>query len=113
MEFYLGFQTQTNAYNGNYLGITILNKGQQIKIQVDNQLSETTRPIGIRIAIFAPKMTVVPHNPIFPNTKWSPEFTVMDQTGTYWYHLHLHGKTFEQVIKSSRLIIIHDRKKLI
>lgn len=112
-EFYLGFQTQTNAYNGNYLGPTlILNKGQQIKIQVDNQLSETTTTHwhGLHVA---PKNDGGPHNPIFPNTNWSPEFTVMDQAGTYWYHPHLHGKTFEQVIKGAAgLIIIHDQEEI-
>lgn len=112
-EFYPGIQTNTNAYNGSYLGPTlILNKGQQIKIQVDNQLSETTTTHwhGLHVS---PQNDGSPHNPIQPKTIWTPEFTVLDQAGTYWYHPHLHGKTFEQVIKGAAgLIIIHDQEEI-
>ena len=42
-EFYPGIATQTIGYNGNYLGPTIvLQKGQQVTINLHNQLGETT-----------------------------------------------------------------------
>jgi len=108
-NFYPGLQTETFSYNGNYLGPTlILNKGQHVKLHVDNQLSEssTTHWHGLHVA---PENDGSPHNPIPPNTSWSPEFTVLDQAATYWYHPHLHGKTFEQVIKGAAgLIIVRD-----
>src|SRR3989344_3628700 len=42
-QFYPGYNTSTNAYNGSYLGPTIiLNKGQNVTMNVNNQLSDTT-----------------------------------------------------------------------
>ena len=47
-----------------------------------------------------------PHNPIMPSAVWSPEFTVLDNAATYWYHPHLHGKTLKQVVKGAAGMII-------
>ncbi|MBK8339819.1 MAG: multicopper oxidase domain-containing protein [Flavobacteriales bacterium] len=34
-----------------------------------------------------------PHSLIYPNTTWSPSFTVLDRASTFWYHPHGHGLT--------------------
>ncbi len=108
-QFYNGFNTTTIGYNGNYLGPTlILNKGQKLNLHVVNDLPDTTTTHwhGLHIS---PKNDGSPHNPILPGQTWYPSFTVMDNASTYWYHPHLHGKTFQQVIKGAAgLIIVRD-----
>jgi len=50
-----------------------------------------------------------PHTPILPGGVWNPQFTVMDNAATYWYHPHFHMKTAEQAIKGAAgLIIVRD-----
>lgn len=108
-RLYDGAETQTISYNGNYLGPTlILRKAQDVKMRVTNLLSETTTTHwhGLHVS---PANDGSPHNPIFPNSSWTPEFTIMDKAGTYWYHPHLHGSTMSQVIKGAAgLIIVRD-----
>lgn len=42
-QFYSGYNTNTIGYNGAYLGPTIiLNKGQQVTLNVKNRLNDTT-----------------------------------------------------------------------
>lgn len=108
-QFYAGFNTNTIAYNGSYLGPTIiLNKGQNVTMNVNNQLADTTTTHwhGLHVA---PMNDGSPHNPIMAGNIWSPSFTVMDNAATYWYHPHLHGKTMSQVVKGAAgLIIVRD-----
>lgn len=107
--FYAGQMTRTVAYNGSYLGKTIiLQKGQNVTLNVKNQLSDTTTTHwhGLHLAA---KNDGSPHNPILAGQTWSPNFTVMDNAATYWYHPHLHGKTMAQVVKGAAgLIIVRD-----
>ncbi|MBK8556943.1 MAG: multicopper oxidase domain-containing protein [Lewinellaceae bacterium] len=109
MAFYPGFKTQTVGYNGPFLGPTIiLDQGQQVTLNVHNQLNDTTTVHwhGLHVA---PKNDGNQHNVILPGENWSPSFTVMDKAATYWYHPHPHGKTMEQVVKGAAgLIIVHD-----
>jgi len=108
-QFYNGFNTATNGYNGNYLGPTILlQKGQAVTFNVMNMLDEgtTTHWHGLHVA---PMNDGSPHNPIAIGSTWSPSFTVMDNAATYWYHPHLHGSTMKQAIKGAAgLIIVQD-----
>lgn len=108
-QFYTGYNTSTIAYNGSYLGPTIiLNKGQNVTMNVNNQLTDTTTTHwhGLHVA---PMNDGSPHNPIMSGNIWSPSFTVMDNAATYWYHPHLHGKTMSQVVKGAAgLIIVRD-----
>ncbi len=108
-QFYSGFTTKTIGYNGAYLGPTIiLNKGQQVILNVKNRLNDTTTTHwhGLHVS---PENDGSPHNPIMAGTTWSPSFTVMDNAATYWYHPHLHGKTMEQVLMGAAgLIIVRD-----
>ena len=108
-EFFPGIATQTIGYNGNFLGPTIiLQKGQQVTLNLHNQLGDTTTTHwhGLHVA---PANDGSPHNPVMDGETWSPSFTVMDKAATYWYHPHLHGKTLSQVVKgASGFIIIRD-----
>ncbi len=107
--FFLGKQTATFGYNGNYLGPTIiLEKGQTVTLNVHNQLGDatTTHWHGLHVAAHNDGG---PHTMIMDGETWSPSFTVMDQAAMYWYHPHLHGKTLGQVVKGAAgLIIVRD-----
>lgn len=107
--FFTGIKTKTIAYDGSYLGKTIiLQKSQNVTLNVNNQLTDTTTTHwhGLHIAA---KNDGSPHNPIMAGKTWSPSFTVMDNAATYWYHPHLHGKTMAQVVKGAAgLIIVRD-----
>jgi bilirubin oxidase len=111
-QFYTGTKTKTIGYNGSYLGPTmILNKGQQVTLNVKNQLNDTTTTHwhGLHVS---PMNDGSPHNPIMAGKTWSPSFSVMDNAATYWYHPHLHGKTMEQVLMGAAgLIIVRDTKE--
>lgn len=109
-QFYKGINTSTIGYNGSYLGPTlILNKGQMIKLEVENKLSDTTTTHwhGLHVS---PGNDGSPHNPILSDQTWTPSFEVLDNASTYWYHPHLHGKTLKQVLKGAAgLIIVRDK----
>ncbi len=108
-QFVSGFNTSTIAYNGSYLGPTIiLNKGQNVTLNVHNTLADTTTTHwhGLHVS---PMNDGGPHTMIMSGNIWSPSFTVMDHAATYWYHPHLHGKTMAQVVKGAAgLIIVRD-----
>ena len=107
--FYGGYNTNTIGYNGSYLGPTlILNKGQQVNLQVTNLLSDTTSTHwhGLHVA---PANDGGPHTLILPGDTWSPSFVVRDNAAMYLYHPHMHKKTLEQVVKGAAgLIIVRD-----
>lgn len=108
-QFYTGYNTNTIGFNGSYLGPTIiLNEGENVSINVNNQLTDTTTVHwhGLHIA---PENDGGPHTSIPPSTTWNPSFAVMDVAGTYWYHPHLHMKTVEHVTKGAAgFIIVRD-----
>ena len=86
----------------------ILEKGQEISIDVINKLTEPTTLHwhGLHVS---PKNDGGPHTVIEPNQTWSPSFTVLDEAATYWYHPHLHEKTEEQVtMGAAGFIIVRD-----
>ena len=94
--FLPGLTTQTMGVNGNVLGPTlIVNKGDQITLNVSNQIGDTTTMHwhGLHVA---PENDGGPHTIILPGTTWSPSFTVLDHASTFWYHPHLHHKTNKQ-----------------
>ncbi len=111
-EFFLGTQTTTIGYNGSYLGPTlVLEKGQTVTLHVNNKLGDTTTTHwhGLHVAA---KNDGSPHTPIMADETWSPNFEVMDNAATYWYHPHLHGKTLNQVVKGAAgLIIVRDNEE--
>lgn len=108
-QFFSGYNTKTIGYNGRYLGPTIfLNKGQNVNLNVTNNLTDTTTTHwhGLHVS---PINDGSPHNLILAGTTWSPNFKVLDNASTNWYHPHLHGKTMKQVVKGAAgLIIVRD-----
>ncbi|ARK11396.1 multicopper oxidase domain-containing protein [Fibrella sp. ES10-3-2-2] len=105
-----GAVTNTYGYNGaSFWGPTLLmNKGDLVKLNVTNNLSEatTTHWHGFHIPAI---MDGGPHQLIAAGTTWTPSFEVKNNAGTYWYHPHLHEKTKEQLTYGAGgLIIIKD-----
>lgn len=112
VNFYPGFTTNTIGVNGNILGPTlILRKGDNISMNVTNTLTDTTT-IHWHGMHVAPQNDGGPHTVILPGTTWQPQFTVMDNAATYWYHPHLHRKTAEHVTKGiAGFIIVRDNQE--
>jgi blue copper oxidase len=110
VQFFPGSISRTYAFNQyKYLGPTLIfNKGANVSITVNNQIGDTTTVHWHGIHLPA-KWDGGPHTTILPAASWNPQFTVMDQAATYWYHPHLHMKTAEQAIKGATgLIIVRD-----
>jgi blue copper oxidase len=110
VQFLPGLKTFTNAYNGySYLGPTlILNKGDFISIHVENQLSDTSTAHWHGLHVPAAD-DGGPHTPILPGQTWSPDFVVLNNASTYWYHPHLHMKTGMQAMRGAAgFIIVRD-----
>jgi bilirubin oxidase len=112
VSFYPGFTTNTLGVNGNILGPTlILRKGDNVSMNVTNSLIDTTT-IHWHCMHVAPQNDGGPHTVILPGTTWQPQFTVMDNAATYWYHPHLHNKTAEHVTKGvDGFIIVRDNQE--
>lgn len=93
-----GDPTKTYSYNGNeFWGPTlIMNKGDVVQMNVNNQLADstTTHWHGFHIP---PPSDGGPHQVIEAGTTWSPSFEVKNSASLYWYHPHLHTKTVEQI----------------
>ncbi len=109
-QFRSGAATNTYAFNGaGFWGPTlIMNKGDSVQLRVANALSEqtTTHWHGFHIA---PEMDGGPHQTIAPGATWSPTFVVRNNAATYWYHPHLHEKTYEQItMGAGGFIIVRD-----
>lgn len=108
--FPTGKISQTYGFNQyKYLGPTLIfNNGDSVNITVNNQIGDTTTVHwhGLHIAA---KNDGGPHTPILPDASWNPQFMVMDNAATYWYHPHTHKKTAMQAIKGAAgLIIVRD-----
>ncbi|PKL83098.1 MAG: bilirubin oxidase [Ignavibacteriae bacterium HGW-Ignavibacteriae-3] len=112
VNLYPGFTTNTIGVNGNILGPTlILRKGDNVSMNVTNTLTDTTT-IHWHGMHVAPQNDGGPHTVILPGTTWRPQFTVLDNASTYWYHPHLHKKTAEHVTKGvAGFIIVRDNQE--
>jgi len=102
----------TMGYNGNILGPTLIwNKGENITLNVTNNLGETTTTHW-HGAHVAPENDGGPHTAIAPGDTWSPNFNVLDKASTLWYHPHLHHFTMKQVVLGlAGLIIVRDTEE--
>jgi FtsP/CotA-like multicopper oxidase with cupredoxin domain len=111
--FIPGITTATMGANGDILGPTLfLQKGQFVSIEVENDLGEPTTIHwhGLHVAS---ENDGGPHTPIAPGEIWNPQFTVLDEAATYWYHPHLHHKTNEHVSKGiAGMIIVRDSNEV-
>ena len=109
-QFKTGAVTNTYGYNGaNFWGPTlIMNKGDNVQINLTNNLSDstTTHWHGFHIPAI---MDGGPHQVIAAGTTWKPNFEIKNNAATYWYHPHLHEKTYEHLaLGAGGLIIIKD-----
>lgn len=110
-QFFAGINTPTFGVNGPVLAPTlILNKGDVVTLNVTNNLIPTTSTTmhwhGLHVA---PSDDGGPNVVIFPGDTWSPQFTVLNNAATFWYHPHGEGKTDLQVSKGlAGLIIVKD-----
>lgn len=112
MHFFSGEQTETMGINGPILAPTIiLNKGQQVTMEVTNLLMDSTT-IHWHGMHVPSEDDGGPHTPIPPFTIWSPTFEVMDKASTYWYHPHLHHMTNMHVqMGIAGMIIVRDSEE--
>ena len=108
-SFYPSITTQTFGVNASYLGPTlILNKGDSVTINVNNDLMDTTTIHwhGLHVN---PQNDGGPHIFIPPSTTWSPSFVVRNNAATYWYHPHMHMMTnLHATLGAAGMIIIRD-----
>jgi bilirubin oxidase len=110
VQFFPGNKSYTYSYNANkYLGPTLIfKKGTLVNITVNNQIADTTTVHwhGIHLPSIDDGG---PHSEILPAGTWNPQFTIMDNAATYWYHPHPDMKTAKQAIKGAAgLIIVRD-----
>ena len=110
VQFLPGMKTFTNAFNQySYLGPTlILNKGENVSMNVLNSLNDTSTVHwhGVHVPAIDDGG---PHTLIMSGNTWSPQFTVMNNASTFWYHPHLHMKTGQQAMRGAAgLIIVRD-----
>ena len=110
VQFFSGSMSYTYAFNVNhYFGPTLIfNKGTNVNITVNNQIGDTTTIHWHGLHVPS-KWDGGPHSLILNNNTWNPQFTIMNDAATYWYHPHLDMKTAEQAIKGGAgLIIVRD-----
>jgi FtsP/CotA-like multicopper oxidase with cupredoxin domain len=95
--FGTGRPVSTWGINGGYLGPTLrVNKGENVLINVDNNLDEDTTMHWH--GLHAPaEMDGGPHQPIVSGHMWSPQWSIDQPASTNWYHPHLHGESAAQV----------------
>ncbi|MBP6574936.1 MAG: multicopper oxidase domain-containing protein [Flavobacteriales bacterium] len=112
VAFHQGEMVDTYGYNGDLLGPTIiLQRGQNVTLNVTNTLPDltTTHWHGLHVSA---ANDGGPHSLIYPNTTWSPSFTVLDRASTFWYHPHGHGLTDYQVsMGAAGMIIVRDAQE--
>ncbi len=111
-QFLPGQITATMGANGSILGPTlIVNQGDNLDINVTNNLGQTTTIHWHGMHVSAAN-DGGPHTTIAPGATWNPQFTVLDKAATYWYHPHLHEFTDEHVSKGiAGLIIVKDTEE--
>jgi blue copper oxidase len=107
VQFLPGRITPTYGFNGyKYFGPTlILNKGQQVNFTVTNNIGDTTTVHwhGLHVAAINDGG---PHSMIMDGMNWNPQFTVMNNAATYWYHPHMDKKTGLQALRGAAGVII-------
>ena len=111
-QFFPGINTPTYGINGNILGPTlIVNKWDWVTMNVTNNLTGTGNSTtmhwhGLHVPAHADGG---PHQIIEQGTTWSPEFQILNNASTFWYHPHGEGKTDLQVSRGlAGFIIVKD-----
>lgn len=111
-QFFPGINSPSFSYNGSYLGPTIiLEKNQEQSFNISNELMMPTTVHWHGMHVPA-EMDGGPHTIIDAGAVWQPNFTVLDEASTMWYHSHLHHHTMKQVTKGlAGMIIIRDENE--
>ena len=103
-EFLSGISTPTwgytdGQYDLGYLGPTLrAARGQQVRVIVENRLSEITTVHWHGMHLPA-RNDGGPHQSIGAGAQWQPEWTIDQPAATLWYHPHPHGETETQVTR--------------
>ncbi len=107
--FFEGVQTKTWAFDGTYLGPTLLlNRGANVSINYTNQLPVPTTVHGHGMHVPG-AMDGTAHQPIAVGSTWSAQYLVDQNACTNWYHPHYIHQTAPQVYQGlAGLIIIED-----
>ncbi len=112
VEFFPGIVTPTYGVNGNILGPTlIVNKWDTVTIHVTNDLTGTGNSTTMHWhGMHVPAMDDGgPHQIIEQGATWSPNFRILNNAGTFWYHPHGQGKTDLQVARGiAGFILVKD-----
>lgn len=108
-QFFNGQNTATMGVNGDILGPTlIMQKNSNVNINVTNNLGQPTTLHWHGMHVSASN-DGGPHTIIESGTTWNPQFTVLNDASTMWYHPHLDTYTDEHVSKGiAGMIIIKD-----
>jgi blue copper oxidase len=108
-QFWPGINTPTYGVNGNILAPTlVLHKGTDVELNVTNNLTTSTTMHWHGLHVSAMN-DGGPHQSIAAGATWSPQFTVMNNAGTFWYHPHGENKTDLQVSRGiAGMIIVKD-----
>ncbi len=107
-EFFPGYRTKTRGINADYLAPVLrMSKGDVVRMNVTNALDEDTTLHwhGFTLPAHADGG---PHQVIAPGETWSPEFEVMQEASTMFFHSHLMGATARQVWQGIGGMIIVD-----
>jgi blue copper oxidase len=106
-----GAKTNTLGFNGaDFWGPTlILTKGVQTRLQLQNNLSESTTTHWHGLLVPG-TVDGGPHQIIAAGATWTTDaFVVKNQASTFWYHPHLHGSAQRHLtLGAGGLIIVRD-----
>ncbi len=107
VQFLPGRITQTYGINSyKYFGPTlILYRGQHVSMSVTNHMGDTTTMHwhGLHVAAINDGG---PQSMIMDGMSWQPQFTIMNNASTFWYHPHLNRKTGIQALRGAAGVII-------
>lgn len=102
VQFFDGINTPTYGINGDILGPTIIvNKWDWVTLNVTNSLTGTGNSTTMHWhGLHVPAMADGgPHQVIEQGATWSPQFQILNNASTFWYHPHGLGKTDLQVAR--------------
>lgn len=104
-----GSAETVQAIPGSYLGpILRLQKGQKVRINLQNALDEETI-IHWHGLITPPEMDGHPQDAVGAGQTYVYEFEVKNRAGTYWFHPHPHGRTaYQAYMGLAGLILVTD-----
>ena len=103
-----GLTSATAGFNGSYLGPVIkVSNGDKVRMDVTNNLSAVTT-VHWHGAHVPPSMDGGPQNTIAAGATWSPEFTIIQNACTLWFHPHALTTTAAQVASGLAGMIIVD-----